>query len=73
MDILCENLVDEYKSLKTEGRYIEASRLLVSVYPYEIKDTAFYREKNVIIASDFEYNPIIGYVRKEKNIEDQFL
>ena len=35
---LCKNLINEFDSLKAEDRYIEANRLLVSVYSYELDE-----------------------------------
>jgi len=75
IEILCGNLVEEFESLKEEGRYIEANQLLVSVYPYELRDTTHSRErnKNILIAYDFEYDTEIGYVKKSDNPEERFL
>ncbi len=63
VEILCSNLVEEYDSFLSEGRYIEASQLLVQVYYYQLLKTTFTKDskRNVIIAHDFEYDDFIGY------------
>jgi CRISPR-associated endonuclease/helicase Cas3 len=70
VEILCGNLIDEYDSLLKEGRYIEASQLLVQVYYYQLQRTAFSRDtkRNVIVAYDFEYNNLTGYLVKNENL-----
>jgi len=64
IEILCSNLVDEYDSLLIEGRYIEASQLLVQIYYYQLNKTTFTKDsvRNVIIAYDFKYDNLIGYI-----------
>ena len=64
VDILCGNLVDEYDFLLLEKRYIEASQLLVSVFFYQLNNTqkSFDRNRNVIVAYDFLYDNMIGYI-----------
>lgn len=69
VDILCGNLVDEYDILLKEKRYIEASQLLVSVYFYQLNDTtkSFDKNRSVIVAHDFLYDDMIGYVVPKTN------
>ena len=64
VDILCGNLADEYDILLKEKRYIEASQLLVSVYFYQLNNTtkSFDKNRSVIVAYDFLYNNMIGYI-----------
>ena len=64
VDILCGNLVDEYDILLQEKRYIEASQLLVSVYFYQLNNTtkSFDKNRSVIVAYDFLYDNMIGYI-----------
>lgn len=66
VEILCENLIDDFDKLKCEKRYIEANQLLVQVYFYELKNTNFCKDerRNVIVGYDFEYDPKIGYTKK---------
>lgn len=73
VEVLCENLVDEYKMLVAQKRFIEANQLLVSIYYYQLngrktKD----RELNLIIGYDFIYDSLIGYTKKAMK-EDLFL
>jgi CRISPR-associated endonuclease/helicase Cas3 len=75
LDILCENLIDEFDVLKTQGRIIEASQLLVSVYRYELNGTVFKNEnkRNVIVAYDFYHDSLLGYRKMNDDTEDQIL
>jgi len=64
VDILCGNLVDEYDILLQEKRDIDASQLLVSVYFYQLNNTtkSFDKNRSVIVAYDFLYDNMFGYV-----------
>ena len=75
IEILCGNLVQEFDDLKGQGRFIEANQLLVQVYYYELMRTIKVKDvkRNVIVAYDFEYDPIIGYLLKKDNVENVFL
>ncbi len=71
IDVLCANLVDRFKTLKKQGRYIEANQLLVSVYPWEVNGKPHKDEKlNVLIAYNLEYDSQLGYLRREESFDD---
>lgn len=71
IDVLCANLLNDFKQLKKQGRYIEANQLLVSVYPWEVKDKTYKDEDlRVIIANNLEYNNQLGYLRKDESFEN---
>lgn len=72
IDTLCSNLLDEFDILYTNGRYIEANQLLVSVYFYETKAIKDER-RNVFISYDLEYDDDIGYVKKEDKFDERCL
>jgi CRISPR-associated endonuclease/helicase Cas3 len=68
VDVLCENLVGEFDELKKDGRYIEANKLLVSVYPYELSGTCVHKndkERDVWIAWDFIHDDELGYLNNK--------
>lgn len=73
IEILCENLVEEFDKLKKEKRYIEANQLLVQVYFYETNKSPCVKDakRNILIGWDFIYDEIIGY--KKKDDDDYFL
>ena len=71
IEVLCANLLDQFTQLKKQGRYIEADQLLVSVYPWEIKNSAYKDEKlSVIVANSLEYKPLYGYLSRGESFED---
>jgi CRISPR-associated endonuclease/helicase Cas3 len=72
VEILCGNLEEEFDEYKSQKRYIEANQLLVSVYYYELKGTNFRKDerRNVLVAYDLEYDPIIGYSKKVHTFDD---
>ncbi len=73
IEILCENLIDEYKVLINQKRFIEANQLLVSVYYYQLEGRKTKdKDLNVIVGYDFIYDPQVGY-RKIKLNENHFL
>ena len=63
-EVLCENLIEEYNNLKTQKRYIEASQLLVSVYPYELKDVNCHEKDEICIAYGMCHNDELGYIMR---------
>ncbi|KAA6347679.1 putative CRISPR-associated nuclease/helicase Cas3 [termite gut metagenome] len=67
IDVLCENLQEEYESLINEKRYIEASCLLVSVYPYNLKMLKHKQsgKKDVIVAYDLVYDDKKGCIAQK--------
>ena len=65
VEVLCGNLVHEFDVLKSNGRYIEANQLLVSVYPYELEGTNVSKndkKRNAWIAWDFKHDNELGYL-----------
>lgn len=73
IEILCENLIDEYKILINQKRFIEANQLLVSVYYYQLEGRKTKdKDLNVIVGYDFIYDPTVGY-RKKKLSENLLL
>lgn len=74
IEVLCFNLVEEFKQLKREGDFVRASQLLVSVYRYQVKDHLRMDEKlGVYIASNLLYDKEIGYQEKIKTPGYNFL
>lgn len=72
VEVLCGNLIEEFDHYKNQKRYIEANQLLVSVYYYELKQTNFNKDdrRNVFVAYDLEYDPMIGYSKKAHRFDD---
>lgn len=75
VEVLCEDLLQEFENLKKIKRYIEANQLLVSMYFYELTGTNYIKDRrnNVIIAYDFEYDELIGYKKRKYHFDDQCL
>ncbi|MFC2187346.1 CRISPR-associated helicase Cas3' [Fulvivirgaceae bacterium LMO-SS25] len=75
IEVLCGNLINEFEFLKNEKRYIEANQLLVQVYFYELKGTNFIKDEksNVIVAYDFVYDEMVGYLKPKSTFDDQCL
>jgi len=73
IDILCENLVDEYIKKKEEHRYIEANQLLVSVYGYGAEIYTRKEVGDVKIARNLQYDNQVGFLQRKPLVEDQFL
>jgi CRISPR-associated endonuclease/helicase Cas3 len=73
VEIICGNLIEEFESLRLQKRYIEANQLLVQVYFYELKNTAFSKDESgsFIVAYDFYYDSTIGYTKAKS--DDLFL
>lgn len=73
IDVLCENLVDEYIKMKKENRYIEANQLLVSVYGYGAEIYTMKDVGDVKIARNLQYDERVGFLQQKPLVEDQFL
>jgi CRISPR-associated endonuclease/helicase Cas3 len=67
IDVLCENLQKKYELLVNEKRYIEASQLLVSVYPYNLKMLKHKQSGriDIIVAYDLVYDDKKGCIAKK--------
>jgi CRISPR-associated endonuclease/helicase Cas3 len=63
IEVLCGNLVDEFKKLKRQGLYIKANQLLVPVYSYELEKVGKFEDKrsNVFISNGLHYCEEFGY------------
>lgn len=73
IDVLCENLVDEYIQKREAHRYIEANQLLVSVYRYEAEIYNRREVGDVLIARNLIYENNVGYIQSEQSFENQLL
>ena len=73
IEVLCQNLVEEFDRKKNNKQYIEANQLLVQVYRYELENPLKDSKRNIIIANNLMYNNILGYCKVESTIEDRFL
>lgn len=75
VDVICGNLEEEYDELKSEGRFIEANRLFVSVYPTFLYNNTIDKIKTnqKPIAYELEYDEDLGYKISDKEIEDRLL
>lgn len=76
IDVLCGNLQTEHERRRKEGRYINASQLLVQVYPWECPKE--YRIKledkqSTYVGTNLEYTPGVGYQRIERSSDFNFL
>lgn len=71
IDVLCENLFDEYYELIQQKRFIEANELLVSVYPYHktklVKLDSKKQGLNVLKVNDLFYDPEKGCIENVPN------
>lgn len=72
IDVLCENLKDEFDLFCKEKNFIRANQLLVSVYSYETKAQKD-KKRNIRIAYDLDYDENSGYKKKEESIETLIL
>jgi CRISPR-associated endonuclease/helicase Cas3 len=70
IDILCFNLIAQFKQHIKNKEYIEANQLLVSVYFYEVKEKFIDEENNVIVANNLFYDEVIGYRQLEDTFEN---
>ena len=75
VDVICGNLEEEYDELKSEGRFIEANRLLVSVYPTFLYNSTIDKIKTnqKPVAYELEYDEDLGYQIADKKVEERFL
>lgn len=71
VEVLCFNLIDDFDEKKRNKQYIEANQLLVQVYRYELGKYEPDKKRNVIVANNLVYNPIIGYTKKDDSFEDR--
>lgn len=62
IEVLCYNLIEEYRQKIKERRFIEANQLLVSVYQYEANITTEREFGDTPTATNLYYDPTIGYV-----------
>lgn len=60
VDVLCYNLKEEYYSLVSQKRYIEANELLVSVYSYHKMEIS--KDLDVLVAPELYYDEKKGCV-----------
>lgn len=76
IDVLCSNLRQEFENRKEAGKYIEASQLLVQVYPWESLFPADrYKlddKQNTYVATNLKYVNGIGYRHAENSVEFDF-
>lgn len=74
IEVLCSNLLEDFKQFKLDGDFVRASQLLVSVYRYEVQGQLRLDKKlGVQIAENLVYNAEVGYKRKVETSEDNFL
>ncbi|NEU67978.1 CRISPR-associated helicase Cas3' [Spirosoma agri] len=76
IDVLCDNLRSTFESRRKEGKYIEASQLLVQVYPWECPkeyQSKLEDKQNTLVATNLKYAPGIGYQRIERSPDFNFL
>lgn len=67
VDVLCYNLKDEYYNLVEQNRYIEANKLLVSVYPYHLDKNDYNDNLDVWIAKELFYDEKQGCIEKKQD------
>lgn len=73
IDVLCSNLLSDFKKHIANREYIEANQLLVSVYFYEAKEKTKDEESGILIAHNLFYDSKTGYIDKEDKFEDRCL
>lgn len=73
IDVLCFNLIDEFDEKKANKQYIEANQLLIQVYRHELENPTKCSNRNVIIANNLHYDPLIGYKKRDELFEDRSL
>ncbi|MVM34674.1 CRISPR-associated helicase Cas3' [Spirosoma sp. HMF4905] len=76
IDVLCDNLRSDFEQRRKEGKYIEASQLLVQVYPWECPkeyQNNLEDKQNTLVATNLKYLPGIGYQRIERSPDFNFL
>lgn len=72
IEVLCYNLIEEYREKIKERRFIEANQLLVSVYQYEANIKTEREFGDTLIATNLYYDAAIGYVATD-NINARFV
>lgn len=73
IEILCFNLLEEFEDKIKEGRFLEASQLLVQVYSYEADISKARTYGDTLVAINLRYDPAIGYYSIENDFEDSIL
>lgn len=71
IEVLCYNLIDDFDDKKKNKQYIEANQLLVQVYRYELGKYEPDLKRNIIVAYNLVYDPIIGYKKGDDSFEDR--
>ena len=66
VDVLCQDLLEEFDQLRQEKDFIRANQLLVSVYKYETSAQPDNKRK-VKVAYDLDYSEVLGYKKREKD------
>lgn len=73
IDVLCSNLLSDFRKHISNREYIEANQLLVSVYFYEAKEKTKDEESGILIAHNLFYDENIGYRNNEDTFNDRCL
>lgn len=73
IEVLCNNLIEEYELKIGQKRYIEANQLLVQVYRYEAEISKYRKSGDVLVANNLYYDTKIGYQKNSSDIDDQIL
>lgn len=73
IEVLCFNLIEEFKEKIAERRFLEANQLLVQVYGYEAEISKNNISGDILVANNLEYNSTIGYYKMDENIDDRIL
>lgn len=76
IDILCANLRSDFEARRKEGKYIEASQLLVQAYPWECPkehQVKLEDKQNTLVATNLKYIEGVGYQRIERSPDFNFL
>lgn len=73
IDVLCGNLLPQFKNHILNKEYIEANQLLVSVYFYEAKEKTKDEASGILIAHNLFYDENIGYKNNEDKFDDRCL
>lgn len=69
IEVLCGNLTEEYLQKISERKFLEANQLLVSVYRYEATIKKEEKFRDILIATNLYYDPLIGYWSSDNNID----
>ena len=73
IEILCFNLLEEFEDKIKEGRFLEASQLLVLVYRYEADISKDPKYGDTLVAINLCYDQAIGYYSIENDFDDSVL